>query len=52
MSQFYEWLSMGGYSAYVWSAYGLTGAILLINLLGIRWQKLRTRQKLQRWFKR
>lgn len=52
MNQFYEWLAMGGYSLYVWPAYALVFAVLVMNLLGIKWQKHRTRQKLQRWFKR
>jgi heme exporter protein D len=52
MASFFEWLAMGGYSAYVWTAYGLVGAVLIMNLFSIRWQKSRTHQKLQRWFKR
>lgn len=28
-----EFLYMGGYGAYVWSAYGLASIILLINLI-------------------
>lgn len=52
MTSLFEWLAMGGYSAYVWTAYGLVAAVLTMNLLGVRWQKLRTHQKLQRWFKR
>jgi heme exporter protein D len=49
MNQFLEWLAMGGYSIYVWPAYGV---VLVMNLLGIKWQKKQTRQKLQQWFKR
>lgn len=52
MNQFLEWLAMGGYSIYVWPAYGLVCVVLVMNLLGIKIQKNRTRQKLQRWFKR
>jgi heme exporter protein D len=52
MNPFLEWLAMGGYSAYVWPAYGLVGFVLIMNLYGIKRQKIRTRQKLQRWFKR
>ena len=51
MNQFYEWLAMGGYSAYVWSAYGLVSVVLLMNLLSIKWKKKQTRHKLQQWFK-
>jgi heme exporter protein D len=28
-----EFLSMGNYGAYVWSAYGLTFAVLILNLV-------------------
>ncbi|MCL5272916.1 MAG: heme exporter protein CcmD [Gammaproteobacteria bacterium] len=52
MSAFFEWLAMGGYSTYVWTAYGLVAVVLTMNLLGVKLQKLRTHQKLQRWFKR
>lgn len=51
MNPFFNWLSMGGYSVYVWSAYGLVGAILVINLLGMKWKRKQTRLKLQQWFK-
>lgn len=52
MNPFLQWLTMGGYSLYVWPAYGLLGVILLINLIGIKWKRKQTRQKLQQWFKR
>ena len=47
-----EWFAMGGYSMYVWSAYGLVCAVLLLNIMTIKWQKNRTQQKLRHWFKR
>lgn len=28
-----EFLHMGGYAGYVWSAYGITAAVLIITLL-------------------
>lgn len=52
MSQFLRWLSMGGYSIYIWPAYGLVCVVLVMNLLGIKFQRVRTRKKLQQWFKR
>jgi heme exporter protein D len=52
MSPFFDWLSMGGYSMYVWPAYGLVFGIFVVNFGVVKWQKNRTRQKLQRWFKR
>jgi heme exporter protein D len=52
MNQLMDWIAMGGYSFYIWPAYGLVCVVLLINLLGIKWQKKRTRELLQQWFKR
>lgn len=52
MSQFLNWLVMGGYSIYIWPAYGIVCVVLVMNLLGIKWQRLQTRKKLQSWFKR
>lgn len=52
MSQFTNWLAMGGYSLYVWSAYGLVFAVLVMNVVGITWQRVQTRKKLQQWIKR
>jgi heme exporter protein D len=50
MTQFMHWLMMGGYSIYVWPAYGVVFTLLVANLLGIKWQKKRTRKKIQQWF--
>ena len=33
MQQLHEFLYMGGYAAYVWSAYGLSLVIMLLNLV-------------------
>ncbi|MFT4059992.1 MAG: heme exporter protein CcmD [Legionella sp.] len=52
MNQVCDWLAMGGYSFYVWPAYGLVCAVLIINILGMKWKKKQTHQKLQQWFKR
>lgn len=52
MEQFINWCNMGGYSMYVWPAYGLVLGVLLVNFLGIKRQKIRTREKLHLWFKR
>lgn len=51
MSQLSHWLSMGGYSLYIWSAYGLAAIVFTLNLLGMKRQKFRTKKKLQQWFK-
>lgn len=32
MSSLHEFLSMGGYGAYVWPAYGLAAAVILVNI--------------------
>lgn len=52
MNQFSQWLSMGGYSYYVWSAYGLASIILLLNLVSIKSQRQRIFKNLEQWFKR
>ncbi|MCC5793033.1 MAG: heme exporter protein CcmD [Natronohydrobacter sp.] len=52
MTQWFEWLTMGKYSLFVWPAYGLVCVILVMQLLGIRWQRRKTMQRLQHWFKR
>jgi len=43
-----EWLSMGGRGAYVWSAYGITVLVLIVNWLWLRHQsnaaKLKSKQ--------
>jgi len=33
-----EWLSMGGRGAYVWSAYGITALVLIVNWWLLRHQ--------------
>lgn len=52
MNQFLQWLAMGGYSLYVWPAYGMVCVVLVMNLLGIRWQRSRIIKKLRFWKKR
>lgn len=49
MTQFLHWFTMGGYSMYVWPAYGVVLSVLALNLVGIRWQQKRTRKKIQQW---
>ena len=51
MSQLMQWFCMGGYSRYIWPAYGLVCVVLVTNLCGIQWQRKQTRKKLQQWFK-
>lgn len=52
MNQFVVWLSMGGYSHYVWSAYGLVSLVLIMNVLANQRKKKQTYYKLQQWYKR
>jgi heme exporter protein D len=52
MNSFLQWLSMGGYSSYVWSAYGIVCSVLLLQVLGLSIQKKRTHTKLRQWFKK
>lgn len=52
MTQFMHWLAMGGYSSYIWSAYGLVVVVLAMNTVGLRLQRTRARKLLQQWFKR
>ncbi len=51
MSQFMQWLAMGGYAIYIWPAYGLVCVVLVTNIVSIKWQHTRTRNRLQRWYK-
>ena len=51
MSVFLHWFAMNGYSIYIWPAYGLVFFVLIGNLLSIKWQRLRTRNVLKKWFK-
>lgn len=52
MDQFVNWLAMGGYSSYVWPAYALVVLVLMLNVISIKKQKMKTREQLQQWFKR
>lgn len=52
MSQFTQWLTLGGYASYVWSAYGLVGTVLVLMWSGIKWRRMQIRKQLQRWLQR
>ena len=49
MSQFINWLAMGGYAIYVWPAYGLVCVVLVMTMSGIKWQRVQIRKKLHQW---
>jgi heme exporter protein CcmD len=40
-----EFLRMGGYAAYVWSAYGITLLVVLINIWSARRARVRPLEK-------
>ncbi len=39
MNSFAEFLAMGGYGFYVWTSYGITFGVLLVNVMLPLWQK-------------
>lgn len=51
MNSWVQWFNMGGYSGYVWSAYGCLAGVLMVNLIRVFRQHKATRKRLQRWFK-
>jgi len=52
MNSFVTWFSMGGYSKYIWSAYGIVFSVLSLNMLSIRVKMTRTKKELQQSFKK
>jgi heme exporter protein D len=42
-----EFFAMGGYAKYVWSSFGITAIVLMVNLLAARRQLRQTRERLQ-----
>lgn len=51
MSAWITWFDMGGYAAYIWSAYGLVFMVLLAHLIQTKIEKKRTWRRLKRWMK-
>ncbi len=45
-----EFISMGGYGAYVWSAYGLSALVLSWNLIAFRLRRREVMRKLTRLY--
>jgi heme exporter protein D len=43
-----EFLNMGGYAAYVWPSYGLTLAIIILNIVWARRLLARSREDARR----
>lgn len=52
MTHLMQGLAMGGYGAYIWPAYGVAVALLVLNAFSINWQRKRTYKKLRQWFER
>ncbi len=46
-----DFLNMGGYGSYVWSAYGLWLVVMLINYVQPRWREKRVLGELVRRLK-
>jgi heme exporter protein D len=42
-----EFFAMGGYAKYVWSSFGITAIVLMLNLLAARRQLRQIRERLQ-----
>lgn len=51
MTALCHWFSMGGYSLYVWSGYGIVAIFLLLTIASCQLQKKRIRKSLLTWFK-
>ncbi|MDJ0956644.1 MAG: heme exporter protein CcmD [Arenicellales bacterium] len=45
MSEFFH---MGGYAAYVWSAYGLSVAVLVLNVIAARKRNLNVKREIKK----
>jgi heme exporter protein D len=43
-----EFLAMGGYAAYVWSAYGITLLVILLNIWAARRARVRSLERVAR----
>jgi heme exporter protein D len=43
-----EFLNMGGYAAYVWTSYGLTLAIIVLNIVWARRLLAKSREEARR----
>ncbi len=46
-----EFIDMGGYGAYVWSAYGLTTLVLIWNVVAPLFRRREVLGKLETWYR-
>lgn len=51
MTYLINWLAMGGYAAYVWSAYGIVGLVFIVQVLANKRHQRQTRRLLRHWLK-
>lgn len=52
MSSWHEFITMGGYAAYVWPAYGITLLVMLVNAIMPGRRQRALLQRLQRQLRR
>lgn len=45
-------LSMGKYTAYIWTAYGIAAFMLLLHIRSVRLQRQKHLSAIGRWFQR
>lgn len=43
-----EFIAMGGYGGYVWSAYAICAAVLVVNIAQPVWRERKTRRALKK----
>lgn len=46
-----EFLHMGGYAAYIWSAYGIAAAVLIYNLIAPMSENKKIRKRIEHMLK-
>ena len=46
----HEWFSMGGYSLYVWPAYGITFTVFALNIFISLREKMRVKKIIKHYF--
>jgi heme exporter protein D len=45
-----QWVNMGGYALYVWTAYGVAFLVLAMQFISVSRHKKNTEKKLTTWF--
>jgi heme exporter protein CcmD len=52
MNPVLNWLMMGGYFSYIWSAYAVVGGVFFFTIIRLRLYKQKSHKKLHLWFKK